>query len=75
MPFVLIAPLESRMVNKKCNTAQLGLDFDVEGRGWIDVNGNDNPLTPSRRFFNLVGSRKLVAGTSQMATVLLVQSC
>ena len=34
--------------------------FDVEGRGWIDVNGNDNkgnPYAPSREFFNLVGGR------------------
>jgi len=50
--------IKSRMV--KQNVTAVWDGFDVEGRGWIDVNGNDNkgnPYAPSREFFNLVGGR------------------
>ena len=49
---------KSRMV--KQNVTAVWDGFDVEGRGWIDINGNDNkgnPYAPSREFFNLVGGR------------------
>ncbi|KXT83652.1 hypothetical protein STRDD11_01366 [Streptococcus sp. DD11] len=55
---LLSSDMKSKMV--KDNVTAVWDGFQVEGRGWIDVNGNDNkgnPYAPSREFFNLVGGR------------------